>query len=128
MPTPNPIRTAIEAGNQQFMAAFARRDAAGIAQLYTEDGQVLPPQSEPIAGRPGIQAFWQAAMDMGIKTARLESVEVTHHGDIVYEVGRYALEAEGGQLLDRGKFVVIYQRQGEVWKLHRDIWNTSRPG
>jgi ketosteroid isomerase-like protein len=94
--------------------------------LYTEDGQVLPPGSEPITGRPGIQAFWQGAMDMGVKDAKLETAEVAHHGDAAYEVGRYALEAAGGQLLNRGKYVVIWQRQNESWKLHRDIWNTSQ--
>ena len=126
MSTPSPIREAIVATNQQFMSAFGRGDAAGVAQLYTEDGQVLPPGSEPITGRPGIRAFWQGAMNMGIKAAKLETMAVTHHGDAAYEVGRYALEAEGGQILDRGKYVVIWQRHGEDWKLHRDIWNTSQ--
>lgn len=127
MSTPPPIRDAIVAANQQFMSALGQGDAAGVAQLYTEDGQVLPPGSEPITGRPGIQAFWQGALDMGIKAAKLETVEVLHHGDTAYEVGRYTLEAEGGQIVDHGKYVVIWQRQAAGWKLHRDIWNTSRP-
>ena len=106
--------------DQQWISAFGRGDAAGVAGLYTEDGQVLPPGSEPITGRPGIQAFWQGARDMGVKVAKLETVEVAHHGDAVYEVGRYALEGTGGQLLDNGKYVVIWQRHGEGWKLHRE--------
>jgi uncharacterized protein (TIGR02246 family) len=126
MSASSPIRNAIVAANQQFMSAFGRGDAAGVAQLYAEEGQVLPPGSEPITGRPGIQAFWQGAMDMGVKAAKLETVEVTHLGDAAYEVGRYALEAAGGQLLDRGKYVVIWQHHGESWRLHRDIWNTSQ--
>lgn len=109
------------------MVAFGRGDAAGIVQLYSQDGQVLPPGMEPIAGRPGIQAFWQGAMDMGIKAAQLETVEVMHQGDAAIEVGRYALEGAAGQLLDHGKYVVIWQRQAASWKLHRDIWNTSQP-
>ena len=99
--------------DQQWMSAFGRGHVAGVAQLYTEDGQVLPPGSEPITGRPGIQAFWQGAIDSGVKAAKLETVEVAHHGDAFYKVGRYALEAAGGQLLDRGKYVVIWQRHGE---------------
>jgi uncharacterized protein (TIGR02246 family) len=127
MSTPPPIRDAVAAANAQFIAAFGRGDAASVAQLYTEDGQVLPPGMEPITGRTGIQAFWQGAMDMGIKAAQLETVEVAHLGDAVYEVGRYVLEGAGGQLLDSGKYVVIWQRHGGDWRLHRDIWNTSRP-
>lgn len=114
------------AANEKFGAAFGRGDAAGIARLYAEDGQVFPPGMEPITGRPGIQAFWQGAMDMGIKAAQLETVEVMHYGDAVCEVGRYALEGASGQLLDRGKYVVLWQRHGASWKLHRDIWNTSQ--
>ena len=127
MSTPSPIQEAIVAANQQFMSAFGRGDAAGLAQLYTEEGQVLPPQGEPITGRPGIQAFWQGAIDMGLKGAILETVEVIHQGNTACEVGRYTLEAEGGQPVDHGKYVVLWQRQGEHWRLHRDIWNTSRP-
>ena len=126
MSTPSPIQDAIVAANQKFMLAFGRGDAAGVAGLYAEDGQVLPPSSEPITGRPGIQAFWQGAMDMGIQAAKLETLEVVHHGDAAYEVGRYALEGAGGQPIDRGKYVVIWQHHDEGWKLHRDIWNTSQ--
>ena len=66
------VRRLIEAAVQQFVAAFNHGDAAAIAQLYAQDGQILPPQSEPIAGRPGVQAFWQGAMDMGVKAAKLQ--------------------------------------------------------
>jgi len=126
--TPAPIQDAIVAANQQFMAAFNRGDSAGVAQLYTEDGQVLPPGMEPITGRAGIQAFWQGAMDMGVKSADLKTVEATHLGDSACEVGRFALHAADGSLLDQGKYVVIWKRHGSDWQLHRDIWNSSQSG
>ncbi len=127
MATSSPIWDAIVAANQQFMAAFGRGDAAAVAQLYTENGQVLPPQSEPITGRAGIQTFWQGAIDMGLKAAKLETVEVAHEGNAAHEVGRYTLELAGGQVADSGKYLVVWHCEGEHWKLHRDIWNSSRP-
>lgn len=36
------IHTAIQAVNQQFMAAHAQGDALGVAALYTEDSELLP--------------------------------------------------------------------------------------
>ena len=85
-----------------------------------------PPGSEPITGRPGIRAFWQGAMDMGVNAAKLETAQVAHHGDVVFDVRRRALEDADGLLLDRGKCTVIRQRHGEGWKRRRDIWNTSQ--
>jgi hypothetical protein len=42
--TPVDIRKAIADANDDFMTTFGRGDAAGMADLYTEAGQVLPPQ------------------------------------------------------------------------------------
>ena len=85
------VREAILAANQKFMRAFADRDAVGMAALYTRNGQLLPPNSDFVTGAPAIQAFWQAIMDMGIKAAQLETVEVEGSGESAYEVGKYTL-------------------------------------
>jgi ketosteroid isomerase-like protein len=86
-------RAAIAAANQKFMDSFARQDSAGIAALYTGGGQLLPGNSEFVTGTAAIQGFWQGAMEMGIKTAELESVELEVHGDTAVEVGKYTLGA-----------------------------------
>lgn len=117
----------IAAANENFMAAFNRGDAAGLAALYTENGQLLPPNSDFLSGKQAIQTFWQALMDMGIKTAQLEIVEVEDHGDTAIEISTYTLQDEDGQLLDRGKYLVIWKQEAGQWKLHRDIFNSSLP-
>ena len=119
------IRDAIAAANGNFMATFKRGDTAGMAALYTEKGQLLPPNSDFVAGREAIKAVWQSVMEMGIKDAKLETVELEVHGDTAIEVGKYALSGEGGQVMDSGKFVVIWKQEGGRWRLHRDIWTSS---
>ena len=121
------IRESITAANDEFMAAFKRADAAGLAALYTEDGQVLPPNGDFVTGRQAIQGFWQVLFDMGIKEAKMEIVEVEKHGDTVVEVSKFKLLADGGQVLERGKYIVIWKQDGGRWKLHRDIFNSSMP-
>jgi uncharacterized protein (TIGR02246 family) len=125
--TSTEFRDAIAAGDENFMAAFSRGDAAGLAALYTEDGQILPSNSDFVTGRQAIQAFWQGAMDMGIKSVKLEIVEVEDHGDTAIEVGKYTLQGEAGQVLDTGKYIVIWKQVDGQWKLHRDIFNSSMP-
>ena len=121
------IRDTIAVANDEFMAAFKRADAAGLAALYTEGGQVLPPNGDFVTGRQAIQGFWQVLFDMGIKEAKMEIVEVEKHGDTVVEVSKFKLLADGGQVLDKGKYIVIWKQDGGRWKLHRDIFNSSMP-
>ena len=121
------IREAIVAANGNFMEAFNSGDAAGLAALYTQEGQLLPGNSDFVTGPQAIQEFWQGAMDMGIKSAKLETIEVEGMGETAYEVGKYTLFAEGDQMLDQGKYIVIWKQVEGEWKLHRDIWNTSMP-
>jgi ketosteroid isomerase-like protein len=120
-------RSGVEAANRRFMEAFGLGDAASVARLYTSGAQLLPAHSDFVAGTTAIQRFWQGAMDMGLKEAVLETLELEAHGDTAHEVGRYTLKAAGGQVADAGKYLVIWNREGGSWKLHRDIWTTSRP-
>jgi uncharacterized protein (TIGR02246 family) len=125
--TSTEVRDAIAAANESFMAAFKRGDAAGLAALYTENGQVLAPNIDLLTGKEAIQAFWQALFDMGIKGIKLKVVEVENHGDTAIEVSKYTVHGEEGQELDKGKYIVIWKQKGGQWKLHRDIYNSSMP-
>ena len=125
--TSTEVRDAIAAANENFMAAFKRGDAAGMAALYTENGQVMPPNGDFVTGRQAVQMFWQALMDMGIKEAKMEIIEVEGHGDTAIEVSTFTLQGEGGHVLDKGKYIVIWKQEEGQWKLHRDIFNSSLP-
>ncbi len=127
MATSTEINDAIAAMDENFMATFKRGDAAGLAALYTKNGQLLPPNSDFITGKPSIQTVWQSVMDMGIKSAKLETVELEGHGDTAIEIGKYTLSGEADQVMDTGKYVVIWKQEQGQWKLHRDIWNSSMP-
>jgi len=127
MTSSSEVHNAIVAANETFMTTFNRGDAAGIAALYTENGQFLAPNSDLVTGKAALQAAFQAFMDMGVKAVKLETVEVEGYGDTASDVGRYPLEGEGGQVLDKGKYIVIWKQERGQWKLHRDIINSSMP-
>ena len=127
MAGPEDVRAAIRAVNKMFCSAFKRASAAEIAALYAVDGQILPPNGDTITGTNALQEFWQGAFDMGLKEAKLESSEIDVFGGTAVEVGRYAIAAAGGVEADRGKYITIWKNHGGQWKLHRDIWNSSKP-
>jgi ketosteroid isomerase-like protein len=78
-------------------------------------------------GKAAIQTFWQALMDMGIKEAKLDIVEVEEQDDLAVEVSKYTLQGDEGQVLDQGKYIVIWKQENGQWKLHRNIFNSSLP-
>jgi uncharacterized protein (TIGR02246 family) len=120
-------RAAIEAANARFAADFAKGDAAAVASHYTAAGQVFPPNGDVVRGREQIAKFWKGVMDAGVKGVKLAVIEVEAQGDTAHEVGTYVLTGEGGKTLDSGKYLVVWKRDGQQWKLHRDIWNTNMP-
>lgn len=124
------IRPAIDAANQNFMHAFQRGDAAGVTACYTAEARMLPPNGQPMTGAAAITTFWQGAMELGIKAAKLETVELETRGDLAFEIGQYTLTiqpAPDTTVTDVGKYVVVWKNDGGAWKLHVDIWNTNTP-
>jgi len=123
---PQDVSAAIQAANDAFVAAWQQKDAATVAASYTSDAEVLPPNSDIVTGQGAIQAFWQGAMDMGIASATLTTIEAMGVDSVAWEVGRYALAGEDGSPIDEGKYIVIWHLTPNGWRLHRDIWNSSR--
>ena len=113
--------------NDEFEAAFEQSNAAAIASLYTPNGVLLPTGTETIQGTAGIQAFWQGAMEMGIKRVKLDSQDLEELTDTAIELGHYTLFGANAQVLDQGKYLVVWKEQQGQWKLHQDIWNSSMP-
>ena len=119
------IRTEIEAANSEFMDAFAQGDAVRFVSLYTEDGQLLPPNSDTVTGHAALVSFWQGVMDSGVKAILFEIDEVERLGDTAYEVGRATILGGDSQVLAREKYIGIWKQEDEQWKLHRGIFNSS---
>ncbi len=120
-------RDSIEATIKTLLESLSGGDAAGVAAHYTEDAVLLPPQAARIDGREGIQGFWQALMDAGVRDVALTTQEVDDFGDVANEVGAISATApseDGGRVQLAGKYVVVWKRGGDgTWRLHRDIWN-----
>jgi uncharacterized protein (TIGR02246 family) len=119
------VRSAIEAANAEFSAVAAKGDGAGLAALYAKDGEVMPAGSEPIRGAEAIQKFWQGALSSGIAGVELKTLEVFGHGATATEVGQYELRDKTGKALDHGKYIVVWRREGDQWKLLRDMFSTN---
>ena len=122
-------KDAIAAVNRKFEEAATKKDAAGIAALYTDDAIVLPPDAPMARGKAGIQELWgNVIQGLGLKSVKLETVDMEIAGDTACEVGRATLELapQGGSAATaKAKYVVSWKKTKDGWKLHRDIWNAT---
>ncbi|WP_461491410.1 YybH family protein [Pontibacter sp. HJ8] len=119
------ITAEIRSMNDKFEAMVQQNDAKGMANLYTEDGMLLPTGSNIIQGREAITDFWQGAMKMGVKQAKLDTLEVEQYDNTAIELGQYTLKAEGDQEIDKGKYIVVWKKKDGQWMLQKDIFNSS---
>src|SRR5688500_2886234 len=118
------VREAVEAGNRAFVAAFLRGDSVAIANLYTENAQVIAPSAPIASGRSAIASFWKGSIESGIKDVTLQTIDVETAGNLAYETGTVRLVAKNGTATE-ARYVVVWKRIGDQWKLHRDIWNSA---
>ena len=122
-----PAETA--ATNHRFEQAFNRGDAAALAALYTENATLLPPGADLMTGRQAAQSFWQATYGSGARNLSLNTVSIESYGDVAREIGRFSVNVpgQGGQTTRvEGKYVVIWKKTAEGWRLDTDIWNLNR--
>ncbi len=107
-------------------------DAAGFADLHTEDTIRMPPNSPALVGKDAIRSDSQAFVDQVVITLSNEVAEVEVTGDWAFVRGDWKATVtpkEGGQTAEEsGKWLSIAQRQPDgSWKLHRHTWNSNGP-
>ena len=120
---------AIAKAYKAFELAFYKGDANTIAQMYTEDADLLIPEAPIVSGRAAIAQVWKGIVGSGGNTIRVDTREVQQGGDdLAYEVGAFSASAPDGKVLNSGKYIVVWKRlsTGE-WKTHRDIFNWDIP-
>ena len=110
-----------------FAAALNAGDGAALAELYREDAVILPPGAEMISGREAIRSFWEQGMGT-FEDIELTTVDVEPLGtDATREIGTFSFTTTGEQPQQvTGKYVVIWHRQGDAWKIGTDIWNMNQ--
>jgi len=120
-------RAAIEKAGADFAATFTKGDAAGVAAMYAADAQLFPPESDIVTGGVAIQKVWQGVIDSGVKGMKLTTLDVVESGDLAAESGKAELHGADGQVLESGKYLVVWKRVDGRWKILRDIWNSNAP-
>jgi uncharacterized protein (TIGR02246 family) len=122
---------AIRAQVDRWLQLVKAKDAAAIAEMYADDGAVMPPNAPIGKGRAAIQQAWASMMrtpgfDL---TFNPEQIVISSSGDMALDRGTYTLTVApaGTTQTDTGKYVVVWRKIGGDWKAAADIFNSNLP-
>jgi uncharacterized protein (TIGR02246 family) len=110
--------------------ALVSGDPVAAAALYTDDGRLLTPAAELIAGRREIEAYWRAGIGVGLAGVELRMLELQLGRELAIEIGRdvFAVDGDGGTVAERGKYLVLHRRQPDgSWRRAVDVFNPDVP-
>jgi uncharacterized protein (TIGR02246 family) len=117
----------IEAANAKWIELFNKGDFAGIGSLYADDATALPPGSAMVRGNTAIGAMWKKVSEE-VEDPKLVTLDVKPLGpSAAREIGTFKLKTKGPTPKDvTGKYVVVWEKVGNDWKLATDIWNDGQ--
>jgi ketosteroid isomerase-like protein len=117
------LERSARAAHRRFVEAIRGGDWAAASSGYAVDARLLAPSADVVEGRDGIEAFWRAGLDAGIRDVDRTPLRIDGHGSVAYEIGHYAIRlrpAGGGCVVDRGTYLVVHERDADgawAWAL-----------
>lgn len=97
-----------------------------IVDSYTTDGKILPDNTLIMEGHADLKKYWKLPEGVTILHHELNPSEINVLGDYAYDYGYYQGKTKqpGGAIAEwKGKYVVIWKKVGDDWKMYLDIWN-----
>lgn len=122
-------RSAIESASESWVAAAQAGNWDEVANLYTDDAVLMPPNAETAEGRTAVRDH--LASFPPLQSINFDRVHIDGSGDLAYVHGRYTMTfavPDGETMEDRGKYIEIWERQSDgQWRITRDIFNSDLP-
>ena len=122
-------KEAIAASNDIYFTSFARNDPAVFVERYAADCQIMAPGMPALSGREGALQFFRKAYDkIGLRGGKFITTAIFGDGvEYVTEVGLWQSFDASKQVFDDGKFLVLWKKTAEGWKMFRDSFSSNHP-
>jgi ketosteroid isomerase-like protein len=116
----------LDSFNAKFAEQVASGDSVALSSNYWPDAELLLDYSDVVKGKD-IQSAWGAAIRMGLKEVSFSTTDVTGSPTFIIETGNYEMKDAKKAIIDKGKYIVVWENRNGEWKLYRDIGSTSMP-
>ena len=113
--------------SQAFEDAIRKGDVVAAANMYADEGMILPPNVAGIKGRGAIAAYFKAMTDNGF-SLKLTPTDSWMDGKLASRTGTYIVLDKNQKEIEHGKWLEVWQLQDSGrWLMVRDMWNSSDP-
>ena len=129
-PDPRTVQAAqddISQLNAQYLKAFNAMDASGVANTFTDDAILMPPNQPAVKSAIAVQTFERQTLVPPVTGLLLNANETVVAGDWAYCTGYYSTLGANHNIMDRGKFVEVVKHTASGWKISRFIYNSDLP-
>lgn len=111
---------------EAFSLAYMRSDFVTLTSFYTEDAKIFPEKTDIIEGAKAIKKRW--TLPEGVKTLlhKVTPREIKIIDDHAYDYGYYVgrtQQKDGSVSSWKGKYVIVWKKVDNDWKIYLDIWN-----
>ncbi|MEO0472859.1 MAG: DUF4440 domain-containing protein, partial [Bacteroidota bacterium] len=113
----------------QFSKYVMAGDQESIAAAYTADGKIFPNTIDIIEGTEGLAKYWTRSEGYETTFHKITPREIKIIGDEAYDYGYYEGKSKGPDGVEkswRGKYVIVWKKVADDWKIYLDIWNSIR--
>ncbi|PIF33074.1 ketosteroid isomerase-like protein [Flavobacterium sp. 9] len=121
-------KKAIAESNAIYFESFVKNDSSIFINRYAKDACIMAPNSVQMCGHDAAAKFFRAAYDSyGMRNGKFITTAVYGDGiEYVTEEGLWQSFNAKGELFDDGKFLVLWKKTPEGWKMFRDSFSSNR--
>lgn len=122
-------KKAIAASNARYFKSFVNNDSSIFINSYAADACILAPNAPAACGRETFAQFFRSAyQDYGLRNGKFITTNIYGDGkEYVTEEGLWQSYNAKGELFDDGKFLVLWKKTKNGWKMYRDSFSSNHP-
>jgi ketosteroid isomerase-like protein len=121
-------KAAIAKSNDIYFQAFVKNDSSIFIDRYAKDCCIMGPNAPALCGEKAPLDFFKMAYDQfGLRNGKFITQDVFGDGvEYVTEVGLWQSFDANNVLMDDGKFLVLWKKTPDGWKMFRDSFSSNR--
>ncbi|WP_259065736.1 YybH family protein [Mucilaginibacter sp. X4EP1] len=120
-------KKAIAESNRIYFEAFARNDSSIFINRYAKDCWIMPPNAPALRNADApLQFFKTAYYKFGLRNGKFITLDVFGDGkEYVTEIGLWQSFDAHHKMFDNGKFLVLWKKTPDGWKMFRDSFSSD---